>query len=146
MEETNQESSLFDFSIDETAKDHLRRISNWAMVTVVCAVIGYVVEIIKALQPASRIVQREGFGMDIVGGSNLLGTILEIIIGLVVNYFLFQFANLTRKGVNGLSQGELNAGFYNLKIYFIIIGVFVIIVLMIVLLLVILGVSVGSVK
>lgn len=143
MEQTNQESSLFDLSINETAKDHLRRIASWALVTVVCAVIGYVLELIKALQPASRIVQKEGFGMDMVGGSSLGGTIFVIIIGLVVNYFLFQFANLTRKGVNGLSQGELNAGFYNLKIYFIIIGILVILALIVVLLAILIGISAG---
>lgn len=143
MEETNQESSLFDFSVNETAKDHLRRIANWAMVIVVCAVMSYVIEIIEALRPASPIVRREGFGMDMVGGSNLGGTIIGIIIGLVINYFLFQFANLTRKGVNGLNQGELNAGFYNLKIYFTLAGILVIIVLIIALLVVVVGLSVG---
>src|SRR5215469_8581278 len=143
MEQTNQESSLFDLSINETAKDHLKRIASWSLIIVVCAVIGYVVAIIKALQPASRIVQKEGFGMDMVGGTSLGGTIFGIVIGLVINYFLFQFANLTRKGVNGLNQGELNAGFYNLKIYFIIIGILIIIGLVILLLLVLIGVNAG---
>jgi len=60
--------------------------------------------------------------------------IFGIIIGLLINYYLYQFANLTKKGVNGMSQTDLNAGFYNLKIYFVIISVLVIIVLAFVLL------------
>ena len=58
---------------------------------------------------------------------NLGSVIFGIVIGLLINYFLYKFANLTRKGVNGMSQTDLNAGFYNLKIYFVIISVLVII-------------------
>jgi len=53
---------------------------------------------------------------------------------LLINYFLYQFSNRTKKGVNGMSQTDLNAGFYNLKIYFVIISVVVIIALAFVLL------------
>ena len=53
---------------------------------------------------------------------------------VIINYFLYQFSNRTKKGVNGMSQTDLNAGFYNLKIYFVIISVVVIIALAFVLL------------
>jgi len=132
--EQDVENSLFDLSIDETAKDHLRRISSWTMIIVITAVIGYVVAIIKALMPKTQGTQSEGFGISINTGQNLGSVILGILIGLLLNYFLYQFANLTKRGVNGMSQTDLNAGFYNLKIYFVIISVLVIIVLAFVLL------------
>jgi hypothetical protein len=97
-------------------------------------VIGYIIAIIKALMPKTQVIQSEGFGVSVSTGQNLGSAIFGIIIGLLVNYFLYQFANLTKKGVNGMSQTDLNAGFYNLKIYFVIISVLVIIVLAIVLL------------
>jgi small-conductance mechanosensitive channel len=134
MEEQDSSNSLFDLSIDETAKDHLRRICSWTMVIVITAVIGYVVAIIKALMPKAQVIQSEGFGVSVGAGQNLGSVILGIIIGLLINYFLYQFANLTKKGVNGMSQTDLNAGFYNLKIYFVIISIMVIIALAIVLL------------
>jgi hypothetical protein len=120
-------NSLFDVAIDETAKDHLRRICSWAMIIVVTAVIGYVVAIIKALLPKAQVVQSEGFGTSITSGENLVGVVFGIIIGLLINYFLYQFATVTKRGVNAMSQTDLNAGFNNLKIYFAIISVLVII-------------------
>ncbi len=134
MEQHEIENSLFDLSIDETAKDHLRKICSWATIMVVTAVIGYVVAIIKALMPKTQVVQSEGFGVSVSAGQGIGSAIFGIIIGLLVNYFLYQFANLTKKGVNGMSQTDLNAGFYNLKIYFVIISVLVIILLAIFLL------------
>jgi len=137
MEPTANESSIFDLSINETAKDHLRKTANWAMIIVICAVVGYVFTIVKALQPRSVFQESEGFGSSITEAGNITGAIIEIVIGLVINYFLFQFANLTRKGINGMSQPDLNAGFNNLKVYFIIVGVLVILFLVIVVLAVI---------
>ena len=134
MEQHDTENSLFDLSIDETAKDHLRGISSWAMIIVITAVIGYVVAIIKAAMPKAQVVQSEGFGVSVSTGQSLGGAIFGIILGLLVNYFLYQFANLTKKGVNGMNQTDLNAGFYNLKIYFVIISIMVIIALAFVLL------------
>ena len=132
--EQNTDNSLFDLSIDETAKDHLRRICSWTLVIVITAVIGYVVAIVKAFTPKTQVVQSEGFGVSLSTGQGIGSVIFGIIIGLLINYFLYQFANLTKKGVNGMSQTDLNAGFYNLKIYFVIISVLVIIVLAFVLL------------
>jgi multisubunit Na+/H+ antiporter MnhB subunit len=131
MEQINQENSLFELSIDETSKDHLKKIASWALVIVVCAVIGYIFTIIKAAQPRNPFPASEGFGVGVTGGSGIGGAILGILIGLLVNYFLFQFANRIRKGVSGMSQNDLNAGFYNLKIYFAIVGILVIIVVVI---------------
>ena len=129
MEQQDTNHSLFDLSIDETAKDHLRKICSWTMIIVITAVIGYVVTIIKALMPKAQVIQSEGFGVSVSTGQNLASVIFGIIIGLLINYFLYQFAKLTKKGVDGMSQTHLNAGFYNLKIYFVIISVMVIIIL-----------------
>ena len=132
--EQDIENSLFDLSVDETAKDHLRRICSWTMIIVITAVIGYVVAIIKALLPKAQVLQSEGFGVSVSTGQNLGSVIFGVIFGLLINYFLYQFSNRTKKGVNGMSQTDLNAGFYNLKIYFVIISVVVIIALAFVLL------------
>src|SRR5215831_4179458 len=116
--EQNTENSLFELSIDETAKDHLRKICSWTMIIVITAVIGYVVAIIKAIMPKTQVVQTEGFGVSVSTGQGIGSVIFGIIIGLLINYFLYRFANLTKKGVDGMSQADINAGFYNLKIYF----------------------------
>ena len=135
---------MFDLSINETSKDHLKKIATWAMVIVICAVIGYIFTLIKAFQPRSPIVGGEGFGVSVTTGGSIGGAVLGIIIGLLVNYFLFQFANLTRKGINGMSQTDLNAGFYNLKVYFVFVGILIIIVVVIALLAILVLGSSGS--
>jgi len=134
MEQPATDNSLFDLSIDETAKDHLRKICSWTMIMVITAVIGYVIAIIKAFTPKTQAVQSEGFGVSVSTGQGLGSVIFGIVIGLLINYFLYQFSNLAKKGVNGMSQTDLNAGLYNLKIYFVVISVIVIIVLAIVVL------------
>jgi len=126
-----EDNSLFSLSIDETAKNHLRSLATWSMVIVISALIGYVLTIIKALQTKPQVVQSEGFGTSFATGGGLGGAIFGIVIGLLVNYFLFQFANHTKRGINGMNQADLDSGFYNLKIYFAIIGVLFIIVLVI---------------
>jgi len=125
--EQDTENSLFDIPIDGKSKEHLQRICSWTMLIVVTAVIGYAVAIIKALMSKTPAIQSEGFGVSVSTGENLASVIFGIVIGLLINYFLYKFANLTRKGVNAPSQSDLNAGFYNLKIYFVIISVLVII-------------------
>lgn len=134
MEQNDNESSIFDLSVNETSKDHLKKIATWAIVIVVCAVIGYIFTFIKALQPRNSFQETEGFGTSFTTGGSIAGTVITIIIGLLLNYFLFQFANFTKKGVNGMSQTDLNTGFYNLKIYFVILGILVIICVVIALL------------
>jgi hypothetical protein len=104
------------------------------MIIVITAVIGYVFALIRAFLPKTQVVQSEGFGVSVSAGQGLGSVIFGIVIGLLVNYFLYQFASLTKKGVNGMSQTDINAGFYNLKIYFIVISVIVIIILAIALL------------
>jgi hypothetical protein len=142
--EQDTENSLFDLSIDETAKDHLRKICSWTMIIVVTAVIGYAVAIIKVLLPKTQAIQSEGFGVSVSTGQNLGSVIFGIIVGALVNYFLYQFANRTKRGVNGMSQTDLHAGFYNLKIYFVIVSVlFIIILAFALLVLVALGAKAG---
>jgi hypothetical protein len=76
--EQNTDNSLFDLSIDETAKDHLRRICSWTMVIVITAVIGYVVAIIKALMPKAQVIQSEGFGVLLAQGKTWEVSSLEL--------------------------------------------------------------------
>src|SRR5258708_20739261 len=111
MEQTNQENPLFDLSIDETAKDHLRKIVSWVMVIVISAVIGYILAIVKALQTKNQVVESEGFGVAVKTAPGLGSVIFGIVIGLFINYFLFQFANLTKKVLIGMIQADLTSDF-----------------------------------
>jgi uncharacterized membrane protein YjgN (DUF898 family) len=135
MEQTpNTDSPLFDLSITESCKDHLRKIASWSLIIVICAVIGYIITLFKAFQPRTLRTGLEGFSVQETTGTGIGSAILAIVVGLLVNYFLFQFSNKIKKGIGGMSRTDLNAGFYNLKMYFIIVGVLIIIMFVLALL------------
>ena len=127
MEQTNQDSSLFDLKIDETSKDLLRKIGTWAMVVVVTSLIGYVAQIIQVATAKNRAVEYEGFKFAERSQSNIGGTIFSIVVGLFLTYFLYQFATLSKKGVEAVSQPDLNKSFANLKNYFMVTGILIIV-------------------
>jgi hypothetical protein len=64
--------------------------------------------------------------------------VITILLGLVVNYFLYRFARSVTAGVEGLSAEKLSSSFRSLKIYFAITSIFMILVLL--LLLIVVGV------
>jgi magnesium-transporting ATPase (P-type) len=141
MEQPGHEKSLFGLQIDEKAKEHLRKMASWAIVIVIVAIAGYLISIFTFISTKSSVTQREGFSIS--GGStkNLSGLVLQVVIGLLICYFLFQFANFAKKGVDNSSQPDIEKSFSNLKIYFAFIGV----LLLIALILVFFGILLGGI-
>lgn len=123
--------------IDATAKMHIRSLASWAMVIVVVTIVGYVLNIVELIvgpgsEPVS--VQSEGFSAAILSGEkNVVGTVITILIGLAVNYFLYKFASTVSSSISGVSQEKFSNGFRNLKIYFAITSIFMILFLLIML-------------
>lgn len=134
---TPNDNDLFgDLSFDHTAKQYLRSIASWAKVIVIVAVIGYALSLIMVLTaPAVLAPKAEGFDFYITQRSQSLGwQIFVILIGLLINYFLFRFASLAKTGVNGLNQEALNKSFNNLKVYFIIFTIISILIFLVIIL------------
>jgi hypothetical protein len=116
-------SDLFgDLSFDHTAKQYIRSIASWAIVIVVVAIISYGLSLVKVfIAPPAVAPKAEGFDFNFSVKSESVGwTVFLILVGLLINYFLFRFATLSRAGLNGLNQSSLNKSFNNLKVYFII--------------------------
>jgi hypothetical protein len=132
QEETN--ADLFhDIEIDGTARQHLASIASWAMVVVVVAVIGYLLSFIQLFTAPKYSKRSEGFELPLaVSGNDTFSVIFTIMVGLLINYFLYRFATLAKKSLSGLQQGELGRSFASLKTYFIITCVILIIVFVIV--------------
>ncbi|HEX7845168.1 MAG TPA: hypothetical protein VF476_05150 [Chitinophagaceae bacterium] len=132
-----QDNNLFsDLSIDESAKKNIAGIASWAMIIVIVAVIGYVIEVISLFTAGSSPVdQSEGFGAYLRVGSEGAGSkIFAIVIGVVLNYFLYRFAVLAKKGLATNGMDDVSDSFRNLKIYFAIYSILVIIVSLLILL------------
>src|SRR5688572_10312580 len=133
MEQQQQSADLFStpIRIDDTARRTINSLAQWAMIVVTTAVIGYVVTIIQALtsSPVTETTS-EGFSTYMrLGASQGIGSALfGVIIGLLINYFLYRFSVQSRKSIAASDVDQLGGSFRNLKIYFIIITIFMIII------------------
>lgn len=130
MQDDKQTHLFTEPGFDHTSRQHILSIASWAMVIVVVAVIGYVLNIVQLLTGNEQAVSRsEGFGMaETLAGNNTISSVIGILIGLLINYFLYRFASMARDGINRLNQEQLNKSFNNLKLYFVIMSVILIIV------------------
>lgn len=136
MQEENQTHLFSDLEFDHTAKQHIRTIASWAMIVVVVAVIGYILALVDLFSGKEAPVQQsEGFGFGVsLSGSDTTSSIVMILVGLLINFFLYRFANQARNGLDGLNQIQLNSSFNSLKTYFMIMSIILIIVFLLVLL------------
>lgn len=135
MQDENQVHLFNDLEFDTNAKQHINSIASWAMVIVVTAVISYLINILQLFSKPEAVVRSEGFEFSAgISGTNTFSSVIGIIIGLLINYFLYRFASLARVGVNSLDQGSLSKSFSSLKSYFVITTVILIIVFVIILL------------
>ena len=127
MESSPTSDTIFKLRIDETARQHLLTMASWAMIIFILALIKYALSIVGYVQLKNQPDYQIGEVYVSAKASNLSGVIITIAIGLLINYFLYQFSAFTKKGINNLSQLDLNMGFRHLRSYFTIIGILVII-------------------
>ena len=135
--ETQQDIFSNEIKIDATAKMHIHSLATWAMVIVVVTVVGYALNILELVvggKGGEEVVQSEGFTAKILSGKrDVAGTVITILIGLVVNYFLYRFARSANAGIAGMSAEKIAGSFRSLKIYFAITSIFMMLVLLLLL-------------
>lgn len=69
------------------------------------------------------------------------GTILGVIIGGAINYFLYRFAVAIDRGVKSMDALKVNEGFNSLRLYFKILGIILIVVLAILVLVILIALA-----
>ena len=137
MQTENPTSDLFtdEFHLDEAGKMQIRSLASWAMVIVVTSVIGYVIDIFSLFTAKEEVPEVEGFSNNFLSGdSSVGGTIFVVIIGLLMNFFLYRFASQSKLAVNTSDGDKLSSSIRNLKIYFVITSILLILVLLLLLL------------
>lgn len=134
MQQENQQDLFTNLNIDHEGKQYIRTMATWAMIVVAVSVIGYVISVVDIIVPKKTpAIRSEGFSAMLqMGESNIISSIITIIVGLVVNYFLYKFSILARRGVDELHQQSLNSSFNNLKTYFTVASVLTIIAFVVV--------------
>jgi len=137
MENQEQQSpGLFELQFDENAKSSVKTMATWGMIIVITSLVGYVLAIVKYIKQKNDIesvFNSEDFGggssMMRTSGPNLVSVVISVLIGCLVTYFLYMFASKAKKGMEGMSEYDVNVGFANFKNYFLVIGILLIIVL-----------------
>jgi len=133
----NQELNLFSLRVDETSKVNIKNIVTWVTVLVICNLVGLVVTIYGLLRPTPKAVFSESGDYTyrpVRSGENVVGVMIGLIISIVLLVFLYNFIRYAKQGVERSNMADISKGFFNLKNYFLVIGVLC--VLMILLLLI----------
>ena len=129
-----QPSNLFELQFDENAKSSVLTITRWAMVMVISSTLGYVLSIVKYFREKSKMNSfLEGddastySNVSTIQTTGLISMIVSVGIGLLITYFLYQFASKAKSGMETMSSYDVNIGFANFKNYFLTIGILAII-------------------
>jgi Family of unknown function (DUF5362) len=140
---TNQLENFFNISFDEATRAQIKQAAVWAKVITLCAFAGYAVVLVVAIfgQPAYPD-DSEGV-VTLARTSSIIGIILSVGLGVLVNYFLYRFAVATAKGMDNMDNLKTNEGFNALRRYFKICGILIIIALSFVVLGIVVGIIAG---
>jgi hypothetical protein len=134
--ESNALDNFFNISFDAGIRAQIRQAAVWAKICAFCAFISYAISLIVALfgQIATSDAL-EGSSVGTMMRAGMIGmTLLVVLIGGVINYFLYRFAVSTIRGIDGLDSTRTNEGFNSLRIYFKICGIILIVALSLLLL------------
>ena len=136
MENSEQQpSNLFELQFDENAKSSVLTMTRWAMVMVICSILGYVLTLAKYFWEKSRVnsfleSDDESYSnFRTIQTTGLVSIIISVLIGLLVTYFLYQFSSKAKRGMETMNSYDVNIGFANFKNYFLVIGILAIIVI-----------------
>jgi len=132
MEQQNPESFLFDLKIDENTKDQLRGLSKWTMIVVITSIISLVLSVIQAFTAKRETLEYGSNRLQSQTAPNIGSVIISLIISGLLAYLLYQFYVFTKKGVDNMSQADLNKGLGSLRSYFMVYGIIIIIVMAVV--------------
>lgn len=138
----NDLDNFFNLSFDSVGLSTLRQLSIWTKIISICAFVGYAFTLAGALfgHTASG---ADEFGSAFALGktTSLLITIVGVIIGGAINYFLYRFAVGLDRGVRSMDTLKVNEGFNSLRLYFKILGILLIIVMAIFVLAILIGLA-----
>lgn len=137
MEEQNQLDNFFNLSFDAAARAQLKRVALWAKICSICAFVGYAlslaITILNQVNHTDYALEAEGFSIraSLGSGGSPGSTAVVIIIGGILNYFLYRFAVAATQGVGAMDTVKLNEGLSSLRTYFKIFGILMLIILVV---------------
>ena len=89
MENQDRLEDLFDVEVDATAKKLIKDIALWAKVVVISALTSYLITLAVAFFGKANTF--EGFSATTSKAAEVSGALVVIIIGVIINIFLYRF-------------------------------------------------------
>lgn len=137
---SHNQPDIFEVEFDHSAKEQLQNAASWAKLIAILSFVSYGVSLVAAF--LGKETSLTGRAERSTGSLNLVTTLVTVLIGGAIAYFLYKFARKTNDGLQKLGQADLEEGFSALRYYFKIQGILMIILVVVV----ILGVIVLSIK
>jgi hypothetical protein len=119
--------NFFSVAFDENTRRQIRTAAQWARIVALCSFISYAVSLVVVFFGRSETIEYGGNTITTSKGSSAIGVLISTVIGVIINYFLYRFADSTIKGMDAQDSIKANDGFNNLRIYFKVTGILIII-------------------
>lgn len=139
--ENNQDTSIFEFNMDDESKSHFSGIAQWANINAIVGLVALGVSVISTFVAIGRV---SSYGGGSAAGGGIVSLIIGIGISLALNITLLAAASNIKKGVEQTDQGFFGLGLTKLATYFKIVGILTIIVLVIAVLALLIGILAGA--
>jgi len=134
QDQLNQQS-IFNFSFDDTSKEHIKSIGLWAGINAILAFIGLFLNIVSFVMASNSAYYRPQLfsGFSANNGFTLF---IQVAISIILNVFLYMASMQLKKGLQGMDNTELTKGFASLRTYYKIYGIVLIVVMILFVLLI----------
>ena len=139
MENSQADSSLFEFQYDEELKNSLQGAANWAgmaaLISFASSILGMVNFFVQRakMQAIYRQYTEYGISEPSMGGG-LISAMISFVIGVLLFVFLLKFTKKTKQGLETNETYLISEGLSGLSVYFRIIGIVLIIAIIFILL------------
>ena len=124
----DKQQSIFKFAFDDTSREHIKGISQWAAINAIVAFIALGVNIIQFAMASGSAYRRSSFSFG-MGSENGTSLFIQVAISILLNITLYTASVKLKKGLEDMNSGQLNRGFAGLRDYYKIYGIVLIVVL-----------------
>ena len=124
-----QQNTIFNFGFDETSKDHIKTISQWAAINAILAFVGLVLNIAQFIMTSNVLYRRSSIFDLQYGTKNGFMLFCQVAISVLLNVFLYNASLQLKKGIHAMDNGMLTKGFGSLRTYYKIYGIVLIVVM-----------------
>ncbi|MGC4103962.1 DUF5362 family protein [Ferruginibacter sp.] len=120
-------ANLFNFTLDDTTKGHLKGIAQWTKITAILAFVSIGVSLLTIV---ITVVNFSTYGL----GGTITGQVIVWVLSILLNVLLYNSSANIQKALATTDQQQLNKGLFQMARYFKIIGILFIVAIILVIL------------